>query len=129
MKVMLSLGVICLLMTTLHGQITFEEITTPDDFSLRAIRKSPIGEYFTQAINDQSTVHSSFDRITWTRESLPDNQPLDEIQFYADGTPVLKFSSDDHFIRRDGSWYSLDLNGGWDGVQASFIKGDTLFAY
>ena len=126
---MLSLGVICLLMTTLHGQITFDEITPPDDFSLLVVRKSPIGEYFTQAINDRSSVYSSFDRITWTRESLPDNQSLDEIQFYEDGTPVLKFANDDHFIRRDGVWYSLDFDGGWNGVQASFIKGDTLFAY
>ncbi|WP_367389600.1 T9SS type A sorting domain-containing protein [Lewinella sp. LCG006] len=129
MKVLLSLGIICILMTTLHSQITFEEITTPDDFSLRAIRKSPVGEYFTQAINDQSTVYSSFDGATWTQEVLPESQALVDVQFYADGTPVLKSESYNHCIRRDGSWYALDLDGGWDGVQASFIKGDTLFVY
>ncbi|WP_020539365.1 hypothetical protein [Lewinella cohaerens] len=128
MKVMLSLGFLCLFIT-LHGQITFEEITSPDDFSLTSIRKSPTGEYFTQAINDLSTVYSSLDGVVWTQEVLPEIDVLDEVQFYADGTPVLKSESNDHCIRRDGSWHSLDLDGGWSGVEASFIKGDTLFVY
>ncbi|MGH1437695.1 MAG: T9SS type A sorting domain-containing protein [Lewinella sp.] len=130
MKVTLSLGVICLLMTTtLHSQITFEEVTPPNDFSLAVVRKSPTGEYLTQAMNDRSTVYTSLDGVTWTQEVLPESQALVDVQFYADGTPVLKSENYDHCIRRDGSWYTLDLDGGWGGVQASFIKGDTLFVY
>jgi len=111
-----------------YSQIAFEYVPNPDDFSIGAVRKSPIGEYFVQAADDVNNIYTSLDGVKWTKSSLPVENELHDIQFYADGTPVLKPDRNAHLIRRNGNWYTMDAGGG-DLVEASFIKGDTLFMY
>ncbi len=128
MKYALFTALLCAT-TLIHAQITFEEIIPPEDFSLAAIRKSPTGEYFTQSISDRSTLYSSTDGETWEQHPLPITQTLGEMQFFADGTPVLTHEYSDHMIRRNGTWYTMDLSPAWGGIESSFVKGDTIFAY
>ena len=113
------------------GQITFEELESPNDFNIQNIRKSPSGEYFTQARNDLNSVYVSLDGVNWEKQPLPDLQLINQIQFFDDGTPILTGigSSDEHLIRRDGIWYSMNLTNATGVVEASFIKGDSLFVY
>lgn len=112
---------------TLQSQIEFEEVTTPNDFSLEAIRQSPAGMYFAQASNDAATIYTSMDGEQWEQEYLPEEIRLDEIQFSEDGTPLLKGYGGRHTIRRTNGWYMLQPGNTW-GVDGSFISGDTLFA-
>ncbi|HJW30880.1 MAG TPA: hypothetical protein VJ508_16715, partial [Saprospiraceae bacterium] len=103
-------------------------VTSPEDFNLSAIRQSPTGEYFVQALNDKQGIFTSMNGQDWTRQVLPVKQTLGDIQFFSDGTPLLKSDNSDHLIRRNGSWYTMDI-GGYGNIQATFIKDDTLFAY
>lgn len=112
------------------SQIIFEEITTPEDFSLSAIRKSPTGEYFAQASHDRYSIYTSLDGENWTKTALPVDHRLDEIDFFSDGTPLLKGDQySEHLIRRAGVWYDMNITSSWGAVEASFIKGDSLFGY
>ena len=74
-------------------------------------------------------MYTSTDGHNWIRATLPELHTMDDIQFYSDGTPVLKDDSNEHLIRRNGSWYTMKLSGSFGGIQASFIKNDTLFVY
>lgn len=114
-----------------YGQISFEEIASPDDFSISAVRKSPTGEYFTQAYNDNRHIYSSDNGVDWTKEPLPEALTMDDIQFFSDGTPILKTElyGSGHLIRRNGNWRSMYVFGGAGSVEASFIKEDSLFVY
>ncbi|HZV68595.1 MAG TPA: T9SS type A sorting domain-containing protein [Saprospiraceae bacterium] len=110
------------------GQIAFEYVPHPEDFSIGAVRKSPIGEYFLQAADDWKHIYTSLDGVDWTKTSLPVEHEFYDIQYYTDGTPVLKPEDEAHLIRRNGNWYTMSAGGG-DLVVASFIKDDTLFMY
>jgi hypothetical protein len=112
-----------------YGQITFEEITSPPDFNIRAVRKSPVGEYFVQAVNDRESIYSSLDGQVWTKSTLPESHTLREIQFFSDGSPMLQGESSAHLIRRDGRWYTMRLDTFGEDVEATFIRDDTLFVY
>ena len=57
------------------------------------------------------------------------DQKLYDVEFYSDGTPVLKAYLGEHLIRRNGIWYTMHLAGGFQDVEASCIKDDTLFVY
>jgi|GEM_PF-2643959 len=112
------------------AQITFEQVASPNDFNIGAIRKSQIGEYFVQASNDYYSIYSSLNGQVWTKSSLPAYHSLGDIQFFSDGTPLLLDDYNNHnLIRRNGSWYELDVPGGNNGEEACFIKDDTLFIY
>ncbi len=104
----------------LFGQITFEEITAPSDFSLRSIYKSPTGEYFLQSVNDFENIYSSTDGVNWLKQPLPSNIALTNVQFYDDGTPL--FGTSTRCIRRNGEWYTLPSN-----VEAADIDNETLY--
>ncbi len=112
-----------------YGQLTFVELKSPNDFNLRAVRKSPIGEYFIQASNDRTSIYSSMDDHTWTKDTLPHATSLYEIQFFSDGTPILTPTGETHLIRRNGNWYPMIIAPGYGEIEATFIKDDTLFAY
>ena len=125
-----ALLLVCLLIQSLtFGQIVFEEVVPPNDFSIGSIRRSPIGEYFMQATNDKNSIYTSMNGLDWTRAILPLQHTMDDMQFFNDGTPVLQNESTEHLIRRNGSWYSMDAGNGGEDVKASFIKDDTLFIY
>ena len=111
------------------GQLTFEELTGPNDFNISVIRKSPIGEFFIQAANDNESIYTSLDGQTWTKTALPVSSRLFDIQYFSDGTPVLKPEYGVHLVRRDGVWHKMSMDGGWREVEASFIKADTLFVF
>ncbi|MCB9298932.1 MAG: hypothetical protein H6559_38310 [Lewinellaceae bacterium] len=111
-----------------YGQIYFEEIVSPKDFSLSAIRKSPTGEYFAQAYNDRESIYRSANGQDWVKEPLPISLTMDDIQFFSDGTPLLKSKSYDHLIRRNGAWHLMQIWGPGN-VRASFIKEDSLFVF
>ena len=128
MKSPLLLVCLCLQLLA-FGQITFEEVTSPDDFNISEIRKSPLGEYFVQAANDIESIYTSMNGEDWTKSPLPENHVLTEVQFFSDGTPVLKAERNEHIIRRNGVWYTMNISLGGDPIEASFIKEDTLFAY
>ena len=121
----LLLFVLLLAQSLLYSQITFQEITSPADFSLRAVRQSPTGEYFAQAVNDRNSIFTSMNGHDWTWSPLPEAHPLGDIQFYSNGTPVLKNDNYWHVIRRGDTWYSMDVPGAFNKVNASFIKDDT----
>ncbi|MEO6130841.1 MAG: T9SS type A sorting domain-containing protein [Saprospiraceae bacterium] len=112
-----------------YSQLKFVEVRSPNDFNLAYARKSPIGEYFIQTSNDRKSIYTSMDGHTWTNDSLPQSTYLKDIQFYSDGTPVLQPAGNEHLIRRDGKWYPMTLSPGFDEIEATFIKDDTLFAY
>ena len=111
-----------------NSQITFVEVTTPDDFNMGNVMKSPMGEYFLQSANDVKSIYTSVDGVYWAKASLPVDNKFYNIQFYSDGTPVLNPYRDEHLIRRNGLWYTMDA-GNEELVKASFIKDDTLFIY
>ena len=115
--------------TLAYSQLVFEEVTPPEDFNISSLRKSPVGEYFVQAVNDKDNLYCSLNGQDWTKVALPERRALNEIQFFSDGTPVLKGDYDDHLIRRNGSWYAMKLGGAWGNIQTSFIKADTLFVF
>ncbi len=127
MKSFLASILLCLPILS-FSQIAFEYIPNPDDLSIGAVRKSPTGEYFVQAADDVSNIYTSMDGVTWTKTSLPVTQDLYDIQYFTDGTPLLKPNGRAHLIRRNGIWYTMDAGGG-DMVESSFIKGDTLFTF
>jgi len=115
------------------GQFDFNEVIAPDDFSLSAIRKSPIGEYFIQATNDLDHIYSSFNGTDWTKSSLPSKARLESVIFLSNGTPVIasSYSNGEHIIRRNDNWYQIPLIDGnaiFDPM-VFFAKNDTLFAY
>jgi len=110
-----------------YCQIIFEEFPIPPDFNIESIRQSPIGEYFVQAVNDHESIYTSPDGVEWTKEPLPVDHIMDDIQFLSDGTPLLQSVHDKHLIRRNGTWFTLP--GGWENAEASFAKEDTLFIY
>lgn len=113
-----------------NAQIFFEEVTPPNDFNLWAIQQSPTGELFVQADNDHASIYTSMDGQTWAKTAFPINNPLYDIQFYNDGTPLLKPQNGVHLIRRNNNWHIVDLDTNEFGaVEASFIKNDTLFVY
>lgn len=111
------------------GQLTFEEVTVPVDFNISAIRKSPIGEYFIQTANDNQSIYTSTNGQDWTKTPLPVSSTLFEIQYFTDGTPILKPERGVHLVRRNGAWHTMSMDGGWREVEASFIKDDTLFVF
>lgn len=111
------------------GQIAFEEVVAPEDFSVAAIMKSPTGEYFAQATNDFYSIYTSLNGQDWTKRSLPLIHAIEEMQFFSDGTPVLKAAGNEHLVRRNGSWSTMTIPGTSGQVEASFIKDDTLFAF
>lgn len=111
------------------GQLTFEEVTGPVEFNISAIRKSPIGEYFIQAANDDESIYTSMDEQVWTKTPLPVSNILYEIQYFSDGTPLLKPENGSHLVRRNGIWHTMSMDAGWLEVEASFIKADTLFVF
>lgn len=111
-----------------QAQLTFEEITTPNDFSLRLLRKSPTGEYFMQLANDYSGIHTSTNGVDWIRHPFSSIY-VHDIQFFSDGTPMLHCSDKDDFIRRNGSWIPLDEGTGWNDIHMSDIRADTLFVF
>ncbi len=127
MKLLLPL--ILLLLPILTGaQITFESIAPPRDFSIGDIMRSPAGEYFIQALNDRTTLYTSMDGVQWTEVLLPVEHTLYDMQFFSDGTPLIKPITEAHMIRRNDTLYTMKAGGG-DFVKASFIKDDTLFVY
>jgi len=126
MKVKLILGLLVLPFWIL-AQIQFQQVAHPEDFNIQNVRKSPTGEYFTQAVNNRSILYQSMDGVEWEPKSLPLQAAFDEIQFLSDGTPVITAFSG-QLIRRDGEWQSMSLNGS-PNVETSFVKGDTLFVY
>ncbi|HEY3387364.1 MAG TPA: T9SS type A sorting domain-containing protein [Saprospiraceae bacterium] len=123
------LPILLFLQSLCYGQITFEEVTSPDDFNIASVFKSPIGEYFIQAANDDESIYTSMNGQDWTKTTLPINHDFHDVQFFSDGTPLLKPERGEHLIRRDGVWYTMNLSGGWKEVEASFIKDDSLFVF
>lgn len=117
------------LQTMAYGQLIFEEVTPPEDFNISTLRKSPVGEYFIQAVNDKDNLYSSLNGQDWTKVPMPERHTLKDIEFFSDGTPVLKGDYDEHLIRRNGSWYTMKLSGTWGNIKTSFIKADTLFVF
>ncbi len=109
------------------AQITFEEVVLPEDFNFNEIRQSPQGEYFVQAGNDNESIYTSLDGIQWEKEALPDGHPLEEIQFFSDGTPLLTSSYYPPFVRRNGEWSEVRAGSSWQDVVGCFIKDDSLF--
>lgn len=109
-------------------QINFEEIPIPSDFNMESVRQSPGGEYFVQATNDEESIYTSLDGVVWTKESLPAENRLNEIQFFSDDTPLLQGDIQEHLIRRNGKWYTMDIPGDFGALEVSYIKDDTLFA-
>src|SRR5688572_30117663 len=83
-----------------HGQLTFEEVTTPDDFSIRILRKSPAGEYFMQLACDYGSIYKSSNGQDWTQYTIPELF-VEEIQFFSDGTPLIHASGEDDYIWRN----------------------------
>lgn len=114
-----------------HGQLTFEEVTTPDDFSIRILRKSPAGEYFMQLACDYESIYKSSNGQDWTQYTITGQYGLyvEDIQFFSDGTPVIHADGEDDYIWRNGSWQTLDPGTGWDNTNISFIRRDTLFIF
>ncbi|HXR80544.1 MAG TPA: hypothetical protein VN763_06485, partial [Saprospiraceae bacterium] len=112
-----------------YSQLAFEEITSPVDFSMSTIQQSPTGEYFVQGVNDYKNIYTSQDGLTWTKTPLPDDHIMEDIQFFSDGTPVLKSEDYQHLIRRNGTWYTMNATGGFHEIKASFIKDDSLFVF
>ena len=128
MKFSISI-ILFLIPSFVFGQITFAEVTPPNDFNIHNIKQSPIGEYFTQAKNEANAIYTSMDGENWTKTSLPGNYWLGEMQFYSDGTPILK-NGGTHIIRTNGSWSILNIgNSSWYNLPATFIRNDTLYAY
>ena len=121
MKSLFLTALICLPLFC-YGQITFQEIESPNDFNLSAIRKSPMGEYFVQADNDLGSIYQSPDGENWTNLPLPKAISMDDIQFFSDGTPVLKPERNEHLIRRNGTWHLMDIASWFGNIEASFIK-------
>ena len=117
------------LQTMAYSQLIFEEVTPPEDFNISTLRKSPSGEYFVQTVNDMDNLYSSLNGQDWTKVPLPASRTMYEIQFFSDGTPVLKWDYDEHLIRRNGSWYTMKLSGASGNIETSFIKADTLFVF
>ena len=114
-----------------YGQISFEEILPPKDFSLSIVRSSPTGERLVQASNNPHVIYTSADGDNWVGEALPGAYPVGDIRFFDDGTPVLlpRFNAG-QLNRRDGAWERISLSSNTDeGVRASFIHGDTLFVF
>ena len=113
----------------LFGQITFEEVIPPNDFSLKYIVQSPTGEYFAQAVDQSQFIHSSTNGIDWEQQNFPQHQMLIDVQFFDDGTPLIKGNPyAEHLIRRDGNWFTMNLVG-LANIEASFVKEDSLFVY
>lgn len=82
-----------------------------------------MGEYFIQLSNDFKSIYSSLDGVQWTKALLPKSNAIYEMQFYTDGTPLIKDEDDDaQMIRRNGSWYTINQS-------ACVVKNDTLFTY
>lgn len=127
MKLILFSVFICLPFLP-FGQIAFKNVPSPKDFNIGAVKKSPIGEFFVQAAEDWNSIYTSVNGVDWTRTYLPIENELYDIQFFEDGTPLLKPEDDPHLIRRNGVWYTMSVGGG-NLVEASFIREDTLFMY
>ncbi|NBC09010.1 MAG: hypothetical protein GVY26_17600 [Bacteroidetes bacterium] len=114
-----------------YGQINFEEILPPKDFSLSIVRSSPTGERLVQASGKLDAIYTAAEGGNWVEEALPGDYPVEDIRFFDDGTPLLlpRFNGS-HLIRRDGAWERISLLGNAnEGVRASFIHGDTLFVF
>lgn len=112
----------------LQGQFTFEEVTAPNDLSIRLLRKSPTGEYFLQLANDYNGIYKSVNGQDWTRDTMT-NLYVQDIQFFSDGTPLLQCSDTDDYIWRNGAWITLDPGTGWNDTHISCIKDDSLFVF
>ncbi len=124
--------VILFLLLPLFGfsQFNFEEIIVPDDFSLGAVMQSPTGEYFVQSVNDRDHVYTSINGSDWIQESLPESVNLDDMDFYTDGTPVIRPNYGEHMIRRAGIWLPFQVSPvEADNCGVSVVRNDTLFVY
>lgn len=119
------------LLTPAFSQIHFEAIPPPVDFNLSHIRKSPTGERFVQAYNKRWSIYNSFDAETWEETALPGIFLMEDMRFFADGTPLfITQNNGPHLIRRQGEWYSMSLPGASQSeINASFIREDSLFVY
>ena len=111
------------------GQLTFEEVKSPNEYNVISMQKSPQGEYFTQPVNSSQVLFSSLDRMNWTRTVLPVNHDLEKVQYFSDGTVLLRSEGSTHLVRRQGIWETMTLPGHTGFVKASFIKDDSLFVY
>jgi len=90
------------LLTPAFSQIHFEAIPPPVDFNLSHIRKSPTGERFVQAYNKRWSIYNSFDAETWEETALPGIFLMEDMRFFADGTPL--FITQNNGSARDWSW-------------------------
>lgn len=104
------------------SQIQFEQIPLPDDCSISWIKKSPTGEYFLQLTNERNKIYNSTNGVDWAVSELPESQYREVMQFFTDGTPVLQSNVNDHMIRRNDEWFSIE-------TELSFIKEDTIYRY
>jgi len=131
MKTPLLLSLFLGLLTPVFSQIHFEEIQPPVDFNLSEVRKGPTGERFVQAYNKPWSIYTSFDAETWEEAVLPGSFLMEDMRFFADGTPLfLTRNNGAHLIRREGEWHSMSLPGAFqEDINASFIREDSLFVY
>src|SRR5690349_2549211 len=100
MKNLLLFALLCFPLIA-FSQLTFEEVQSPEDFSIGVVRKSPTGEYFVQPAFDRRSIFTSTDGQQWTRTELPALQTLSGINFFSDGTPLLQPEREEHVIRRN----------------------------
>ena len=114
--------------TSIFGQLAFQEITAPADFAMAAIRQSPTGEYFVKASHELDSIYTSTDGNTWIKTHLPNNVPLENMQFFSDGTPVMQTEHYEHLVRRNGAWHTMQAFP-LENLKTSFIKDDTLFTF
>ncbi len=77
----------------LFGQLTFEEVSIPPDFSIKYLVQSPTGEYFAQGMNEYNSIYTSQNGVDWVQSNFPKNHDLVDVQFFDDGTPLIKGTS------------------------------------
>ena len=127
MKAPLLLLICLCLQTMCISQVTFEAVTSPDDFCLSILRKSPTGEYFAQSDTYDDAIYTSMDGQEWIETPFSKPNLIANLQFFDDGTPILTNTYKECLIRKEGNWEFLRLPDTDELVKASFIKGDTLF--
>src|SRR5688500_8257333 len=110
------------------AQMAFTYEGAPRDFAILVVRKSPVGEFFIQSANPWHWIYTSTNGLDWNEDYLISTHQLNDIQYYLDGTPLMKPKNRAHIIRRDGQWTAMDA-GGTGFVETSFLKDDTLFIF
>ncbi len=109
----------------MFGQIQFEEVQVPLDFSANDIKKSPVGEYFVTPFDYSGKLFASQNLEDWTTYEFG-NGSLRLSKFFDDGTPIYEYNNE-YTIRKMDAWSTLTFNG--DFIKSTFIKADTLFGY